>query len=208
MYRVGLTGGIASGKSTVARRLVEHGAHLIDADVLARRAVERGTPALAAIVEAFGPEMLTEHGQLDRAKLGAVVFHDDEALRRLNAITHPAVAELTRQQLARIEAEDADAVVVYDTPLLVEASIDLGFDLIVVTSAPKHTRLRRLIDERGMDPIQAQARVDAQADEADRLKVADVVIDTDGTLAETVSQADALWLQIVDARRQRGQQRA
>lgn len=208
MYRVGLTGGIASGKSTVARRLVEHGAHLIDADVLARRAVERGTPALAAIVEAFGPEMLTEHGQLDRAKLGAVVFHDDEALRRLNAITHPAVAELTRQQLARIEAEDADAVVVYDTPLLVEASIDLGFDLIVVTSAPKHTRLRRLIDERGMDPIQAQARVDAQADEAERLKVADVVIDTDGTLAETVSQADALWLQIVDARRQRGQQRA
>lgn len=208
MYRVGLTGGIASGKSTVARRLVEHGAHLIDADVLARRAVERGTPALAAIVEAFGPEMLTEHGQLDRAKLGAVVFHDDEALRQLNAITHPAVAELTRQQLARIEAEDADAVVVYDTPLLVEASIDLGFDLIVVTSAPKHTRLRRLIDERGMDPIQAQARVDAQADEAERLKVADVVIDTDGTLAETVSQADALWLQIVDARRQRGQQRA
>lgn len=187
---------------------MEHGAYLIDADVLARRAVERGTPALAAIADAFGPEMINEHGQLDRARLGAIVFHDDAALARLNAITHPAVSMLAQQQLARIEAENPDAVVVYDTPLLVEASVDLDFDLIVVTSAPKHTRLRRLIDDRGMDPIQAQARVDAQADESERLKLADVVIDTDGSLAETVSQTDALWTQIVDAKRAAGRQPA
>ncbi|MDQ0575480.1 dephospho-CoA kinase [Agromyces albus] len=196
MYLIGLTGGIASGKSTVARRLYEHGAVHIDADDLARRVVEPGKPALAAIAEEFGPGVLRHDGSLDRAKLGELVFGDDEARARLNAIVHPAVRELSGRLIAKAEQEDPDAVVVYDVPLLVEASVDHPFDLVVVTSAPRRTQVKRLVEERGLDPIQAEARVDAQADNAARLAIADVVIDTDGTLAHTMSQTDALWHRI------------
>ncbi|MFF2369417.1 dephospho-CoA kinase [Agromyces sp. NPDC058110] len=203
MYLIGLTGGIASGKSTVARRLYEHGAVHIDADQLARRVVEPGTPALAAIAETFGPGVLHADGSLDRAKLGEIVFNDDEARARLNAIVHPAVRELSSKLIAKAEEADPDAVVVYDVPLLVEASVDHPFDLIVVTSAPRRTQLKRLVEERGLDPLQAQARVDAQVANTERLAVADVVIDTDGTLGHTMSQADALWLRVVQELRSR-----
>lgn len=200
MYLIGLTGGIASGKSTVARRLVEHGAVHIDADELARRVVEPGKPALAAIVEAFGPGVLRHDGTLDRQKLGELVFGDDEARARLNAIVHPAVRELSGRLIQKAEQEDADAVIVYDVPLLVEASVDHPFDLVVVTNAPRRTQVRRLVEDRGFDPIQAEARVDAQVDNTQRLAIADVVIDTDGSIAHTMSQTDALWHQIVEAR--------
>ncbi|WP_448004771.1 dephospho-CoA kinase [Agromyces bauzanensis] len=198
MYLIGLTGGIASGKSTVARRLVEHGAVHIDADELARRVVEPGKPALARIVEEFGPEVLRHDGTLDRAKLGEIVFGDEAARAKLNAIVHPAVRTLTGKLIERAVAEDPDAVVVYDVPLLVEASVpdDLRFDLIVVTSAPRRTQVKRLVEERGLDPIQAEARVDAQVGNTERLAVADVVIDTDGSMAHTMSQTDALWQRI------------
>lgn len=196
MYLIGLTGGIASGKSTVARRLVEHGAVHIDADELARRVVAPGKPALAAIVEEFGPDVLRSDGTLDRAKLGELVFADEAARAKLNAIVHPAVRELSTKLIDRAEQEDPDAVVVYDVPLLVEAAVDHPFDLIVVTSAPRKTQVERLVEQRGFDPLQAQARVDAQVDNRSRLAIADVVIDTDGSLAHTMSQADALWNRI------------
>ena len=200
MYLIGLTGGIASGKSTVARRLVEHGAVHLDADQLARRVVEPGSPALTAIVEQFGAEFLRADGTLDREKLGKHVFRDDTARARLNAIVHPAVRELSGRLIAKAEAEDPSAVVVYDVPLLVEASVDHPFDLIVVTNAPRRTQVKRLVEERGLDLLQAEARVDAQVDNTSRLAIADVVIDTDGTIAHTMSQADALWGRIVKER--------
>ncbi|WP_159599851.1 dephospho-CoA kinase [Agromyces humi] len=196
MYLIGLTGGIASGKSTVARRLVEHGAVHIDADQLARRVVEPGKPALAAIVEEFGPGVLRADGSLDRAKLGELVFADEPARAKLNAIVHPAVRALSAKLIERAAEEDPDAVVVYDVPLLVEAAVDHPFDLVVVTNAPRKTQVERLVEQRGFDPLQAQARVDAQVDNTSRLAIADVVIDTDGSLAHTMSQADALWNRI------------
>lgn len=196
MYLIGLTGGIASGKSTVARRLVEHGAVHIDADELARRVVEPGKPAFDAIVEEFGAGVLRHDGTLDRAKLGSRVFGDDAARAKLNAIVHPAVRALSTKLIEKAECEDPDAVVVYDVPLLVEASVDHPFDLIVVTSAPKRTQVKRLVEERGLDTVQAEARVDAQVDNTERLAIADVVIDTDGSMAHTMSQTDALWHRI------------
>ena len=196
MYLIGLTGGIASGKSTVARRLVEHGAVHIDADQLARRVVEPGKPALAAIVEEFGPGVLRADSSLDRGKLGELVFADEAARAKLNAIVHPAVRALSAKLIERAAHEDPDAVVVYDVPLLVEAAVDHPFDLVVVTSAPRRTQVERLVEQRGFDPLQAQARVDAQVDNTSRLAIADVVIDTDGSLAHTMSQADALWNRI------------
>ncbi|GAA1816977.1 dephospho-CoA kinase [Agromyces neolithicus] len=200
MYLIGLTGGIASGKSTVARRLVEHGAVHLDADQLARKVVEPGSPALAAIVEQFGAAFLRGDGTLDREKLGKHVFHDDAARAKLNAIVHPAVRELSGRLIAKAEAEDPSAVVVYDVPLLVEASVDHPFDLIVVTNAPRRTQVKRLVEERGLEAPHAEARVDAQVGNTARLEIADVVIDTDGTLAHTMSQADALWARIVEER--------
>ncbi|GAA1774461.1 dephospho-CoA kinase [Agromyces lapidis] len=200
MYLIGLTGGIASGKSTVARRLYEHGAVHLDADELARRVVEPGTPGLAAIIAEFGEGVLRADGSLDRAKLGELVFDDDEARARLNAIVHPAVRELSGRLIAKAEAENPDAVVVYDVPLLVEASVDHPFDLVVVTNAPRKTQVKRLVEERGLDLNQAVARVDAQVDNTRRLAIADVVIDTDGTLAHTMSQTDALWADIAARR--------
>lgn len=196
VYLIGLTGGIASGKSTVARRLVEHGAVHIDADELARRVVEPGKPAYDAIVAEFGRDILRHDGTIDRAKLGEVVFSDDAARSRLNAIVHPAVRQLSGKLFAKAEAEDPDAVVVYDVPLLVEASVDHPFDLVVVTNAPRRTQVKRLVEERGFDPIQAEARVDAQVDNTSRLAIADVVIDTDESMAHTMSQTDALWQRI------------
>ncbi|MET0974034.1 MAG: dephospho-CoA kinase [Leifsonia sp.] len=196
MYLIGLTGGIASGKSTIARRLVEHGAVHIDADQLARRVLERGTPGLAAVREAFGDGVLAADGSLDRAALGELVFSDAAALERLNGIVHPAVRELSAKLFAAAEAADPNVVVVYDVPLLVEAEVDHPFDLVVVAQATKKTRAERLVDIRGFSEQHAQARIDAQASDTARLSIADVVIDTDGSLAHTMSQADALWSRV------------
>lgn len=193
MYLIGLTGGIASGKSTIAKRLAEHGAVHIDADKLARDVVEPGTAGLAQIRTTFGDDVLTADGALDRAALGARVFGHPEELAKLNAIVHPAVRALSHTLISAAEAADSDAVVVYDVPLLVEAAVDHQFDLIAVAHADPATRLARLVRLRGMSESDAARRLGSQASDADRLAVADVVIDTAGTLEHTLEQADALW---------------
>lgn len=191
-----LTGGIASGKSTVARRLAQLGAVVVDADQVAREVVEPGTPALARIAEVFGPHVVTADGTLDRAALGAIVFGDDDARRTLNAITHPAVGERSRALFAAAHAADPDAVVVYDVPLLVDEHGNgrAGeFDRVVVVTADEETRARRLVELRGMSEHEARRRIASQAPEAARLAIADDVIDANGSLDETIAQVDALW---------------
>ncbi|GHD40046.1 dephospho-CoA kinase [Mycetocola manganoxydans] len=201
MQLIGLTGGIASGKSTIAKRLAELGAVHIDADQLSREVVEPGTPGLEAIAERFGNDVIAEDGSLDRAALGAVIFADRAAREDLNAIVHPAVRELGQKRIAAARDADADAIIVYDVPLLVESRNPYSFDRIVVASASRETRLGRLIDARGMDPDEAARRIDAQATEDERLAIADVVIDTDGTLEHTLAQAYTLWQSLTTERR-------
>lgn len=192
MFLLALTGGIASGKSLVSSRLRESGAILVDADVLAREVVEPGTPALAAIAEHFGPGVIAADGSLDRPALGAIIFRDPAERAVLNAITHPAVWSRARELFA---AAPADAVVVYDVPLLVEGSGQrpMQFDLVAVVHASEETRLRRLREDRGLTAEEAAHRVSAQASEEERLAIADVVIDNDGTIQDTLEQVDALW---------------
>jgi len=195
MYLIGLTGGIASGKSSVAARLAERGAVVVDADKVAREVVEPGTPALAAIADHFGGGVLAADGSLDRAALGAIVFSDPEQRLVLNGITHPAVWERTRALIAAAEARDPDAVVVYDVPLLLEGKgkRPIEFDLVVVVDASAATRLRRLVELRGLTDQEARHRIESQATDEERLAIADVVIDSDGALEQTLAQADALW---------------
>jgi dephospho-CoA kinase len=193
VYVIGLTGGIASGKSTVARRLAWHGAVHIDADHLARVAVEPGTDALAQIRETFGDDVLNADGSLNRAALGALVFGEPAALAQLNAIVHPAVRQLTNQLILEAGRADPDAIVVYDVPLLVESALDHSFDLIVVAHADEETRVRRMVELRGMTETDATRRIGSQASDAERLAVANVVIDTGGSLANTLEQVDALY---------------
>ncbi|MWV49822.1 dephospho-CoA kinase [Rathayibacter sp. VKM Ac-2803] len=197
MHLVALTGGIASGKSTVARRLAEHGAVVVDADVLAREVVEPGEPALQAVVERFGPAMLREDGSLDRAALGAVVFADASARADLNAITHPAVGERSQRLFSEAAAADPEAVVVYDVPLLAEGRGAAEFDEVVVVHAPEAVRVERLVALRGMSEAEARARVGAQATDEQRLALADVVVDSSGTLEDTLARADLLWERLV-----------
>ncbi len=195
MYLIGLTGGIASGKSVVGKRLAEHGAIHVDADVLAREVVERGTPALAAIEREFGAHVIAPDGTLNRAALGAIIFSDPEKRAALNAITHPAVWARAKQLFEDAEAADPHAVVVYDVPLLVEASGSrpMSFDLVVVVHASTETRIDRLVELRGMTRQEALHRLGSQASDTERLAIADVVIDSNGTLDETLRQADELW---------------
>jgi dephospho-CoA kinase len=195
VYLIGLTGGIASGKSTVAKRFAEHGAVVIDADQLARAAVAPGTDALAHLGEIFGPEVITRDGSLNRAKLGSIVFGDPTALSVLNNVVHPAVRVLSSAAIADAERADPDAVIVYDVPLLVEASVGHPFDLIVVVHADAETRVRRMVQLRGMPEADARSRISSQAGDADRLAVADVVIDAMGSLEDTIAQVDRLWEQ-------------
>ncbi|MEO8094401.1 MAG: dephospho-CoA kinase [Pseudolysinimonas sp.] len=195
MYLIGLTGGIASGKSVVSKRLADRGAVLIDADLVAREVVEPGTPALALIAKEFGPTVIAADGSLDRPALGRLIFSDAEARLTLNAITHPAVWLRVLELVAIAEAADPRAVIVYDVPLLVEASADrpLSFDLVVVVHADIETRITRMVDLRGMSREEATHRLNSQATDAERLAIADVVIDSNGTLEHTIEQADELW---------------
>ena len=193
MPLIALTGGIASGKSTIARRLTEHGAIVVDADAIVREVQQPGSPVLSAIAEEFGSHLVGPDGQLDRAALGTVVFGDDEALGRLNAIVHPAVRAESARRFAQAFAADPDAVVVYDVPLLVEARVDDPWDLIVVADAPAPVRAERLVALRGLSPEEAAARIASQVSDERRRAVADVLIDTSGSLDETLAQTDALW---------------
>jgi dephospho-CoA kinase len=196
MLLVGLTGGIASGKTVVAARLAEHGAVVVDADAIAREVVEPGTPALARIAEEFGPEIIAADGSLDRAALGAIVFSDPAKLAVLNGITHPAVLELSQRRFAEAGEADADAVVVYDVPLLSEVRGRAEFDVVVVVSAPEEIRIERMVALRGMSRDEAERRIRSQVSEEERRALADFVIDSGGTIDETLAQADAVWEQL------------
>jgi dephospho-CoA kinase len=195
MKLIGLTGGIASGKSTVAKRLVEHGAVLVDADVLAREVVEPGTDGLAEIERVFGSSVISPDGSLNRPALGAIIFADKARRTQLNAITHPAIWKRAIELFEAAKAADPDVVIVYDVPLLAEAAADrpMEFDLVVVVQADTETRVDRMVALRGMSRSEAEGRVRAQASDADRLRLADVIIDSNGSLEHTLEQVDGLW---------------
>ncbi|WP_088997521.1 dephospho-CoA kinase [Micromonospora echinaurantiaca] len=190
MLRVGLTGGIGSGKSAVAARLAERGAVVIDSDRIAREVVAPGTEGLAEIVAAFSERVLDADGALDRAALGAVVFADEAARRRLEAITHPRVRARTAELAA---AAGPDAIVVNDVPLLVEVGLAPTYHLVVVVETDVALRLERLARDRGMERAEAERRIAAQADDARRRAAADVLLSNDGSLADLHAAVDALW---------------
>lgn len=195
MLRIGLTGGIGSGKSEVSRLLAEHGAVVIDADVLAREVVEPGTPGLAEVVEAFGAGVLADDGSLDRAALGARVFGDDAARRRLEAIIHPRV----RARAAEIEAAaDPDAIVVHDIPLLVETGQGDAFDGVIVVDVPVEVQVERLVGQRDMSANEAQGRISAQASRQRRAGAADWIVDNTGSLADLRSAVARVWKELSD----------
>ena len=189
MVRVGLTGGIASGKSLVAAELAARGAIIIDADVLAREVVEPGTPGLAAIIERFGPQVLTD-GRLDRAHLAEIVFADPAARRDLERIVHPVV----RARAAELErAAGSAAVVVHVIPLLVETGQQGNFDLVVTIDVDHETQIQRMMARNGFSRAEAESRIAAQAAREDRRAAADVVLDNSGDVAQLKDQIDALW---------------
>ncbi|MEU5364486.1 dephospho-CoA kinase [Streptomyces sp. NPDC005925] len=193
MLKVGLTGGIGAGKSEVSRLLVEYGAVLIDADRIAREVVAPGTPGLAAVVAAFGAEVLAPDGSLDRPKLGSVVFSDPEKLAVLNEIVHP----LVRARSSELEDAAADdSVVVHDVPLLTENGLAPLYDLVIVVDASSGTQLDRLVRQRGMTEQDARARMAAQATREQRREIADIVIDNDVPLEELRRRVRDVWAEL------------
>jgi dephospho-CoA kinase len=202
MLRIGLTGGIGAGKSTVSAALAGHGAVVVDADRIAREVVEPGTPGLDAVVAAFGAQVLTAEGVLDRPALAAVVFADPDARRRLDGIVHPLVRRRAGElELAAREA-DEDAVVVHDVPLLVETGQAASYDLVLVVEAAPDVRVPRLV-ARGLTADDARARMAAQATDEQRRAVADVVLRNDGTPDQLRAQVDRFWAERVEPARHR-----
>ena len=195
MLRVGLTGGIGSGKSEVARRLADHGAVLIDADVAAREVVVPGSPGLARIAGAFGDGVLRPDGSLNRERLGEIVFGDPAQRTRLNEIVHPLVREWMEEaeRAAVHAAAPPGPVVVHDVPLLAESRGKAGFDTVIVVDVPPDVQLERLVSQRGMDAEQARARMEAQASREQRLAVADIVIDNSGSLDDLDRRVAEVW---------------
>lgn len=187
-----MTGGIGAGKSEVARRLVAHGAVLIDADVLAREVVAPGTEGLAEVIAEFG-DVLTPAGELDRPAVGRLVFGDQVARRKLESIIHPRV----RARAAEIEAEaPAGSVVVHDIPLLVETGQADRFDRVLVVDVPPEIQLERLVGERGMSAEEARSRIASQASRGERLAAADLVVDNSGSLADLDRRIDEVWAEL------------
>jgi dephospho-CoA kinase len=205
VLRVGLTGGIGSGKSEVSRRLAAHGAVVIDADVAAREVVAPGTPGLARVAETFGADVLRPDGALDRERLGAVVFRDAALRAKLNAIVHPLVADwMAAAERAAADAAHGDSIVVHDVPLLAENRRAGDFDVVVVVDVPPELQVERLVSQRGMAPDQARARMAAQASREQRLAVADLVIDNSGSLADLDRRVAEVWADL----RRRGREPA
>jgi len=194
VLKVGLTGGIGAGKSEVSKRLVARGAVLIDGDAIAREVVEPGSAGLAAIVREFGAGVLLPDGTLDRPKLGSIVFGDPERLAALNAITHPLIG---RRSQERFEAAPADAIVVYDMPLLTEGNLASLHDVVIVVDVPVEVQIARLVERRGMTEADAKARIAAQATREQRRAIADHVIDNTGSLTELDARVDEVWADLV-----------
>ena len=195
---VGLTGGIGSGKSTVAKLFAERGAHVVDADVIAREVVEPGRSALEEIADHFGDWVLQDNGSLNRAVLAEVVFNDDTARAELERITHPRIHERILARLAELEAEGAEIVVI-DHPLLIETRQHEDLDSVIVVTAPEETRVRRLASFRGIDPEDARARIRAQVDDEVRISEADHVIDNSGDHDDLEYHVDAVWEELTEA---------
>jgi len=193
VYRVGLTGGIGAGKSEVSKRLAAHGAVIIDADAIAREVVEPGTPGLAQVVAAFGPEVLLPDGRLDRPGLGDIVFADPELRARLNAIVHPLVGARMRELE---ESASPGSIVVHDVPLIAENNMASAYDLVVVVDVPPRLQLDRLVRHRDLTREQARARMAAQASREQRLGIAGIVVDNSGSLAELDRQVGDLWVEL------------
>ena len=193
MYLVGLTGGIAAGKTSVAKRWVELGGHEIDADVLARRALQAGSQGLAKVAEVFGIGMLDQDGNLNRQKLAETVFSYAEKRKELEAIVHPIVRRLAADALASLPE---DAIAIYTVPLLVEASVDLPFDFVVTVEAPLDKQIERMVKNRGMTHASASARIKAQASAAERANRADAILNSNQSLGRLIDDAEALWNEI------------
>ena len=193
MYLIGLTGGIAAGKSTVAKRWVELGAIEIDADQIAREVVEKGTLGLQKIRDRFGDSVLNEDGTLNRAALGKRVFADQTELNALNSIVHPLVKARTAELLAQMPP---NAIVIYNVPLLVEAAVDHDFDTVVTVEAPEEEQLKRLVSNRGMTETEAKARILSQAKPVERAARADRILSSNQDIHLLLRDADALWRDI------------
>lgn len=197
VQRIGLTGGIGSGKSTVARMLVECGAVLIDADAISRQLMQPGQEVLAETVRVFGPGILTPTGELDRAALASLVFSDEDARAKLNAIVHPAVrAEAARQRQAAVREVGESAVIVEDIPLLAETGQVADFDGVIVVETELQERLRRLVQVRGMSEADARARIKAQASDDQRRAIATWIIDNSGSEERTAAQVREVFANI------------
>jgi dephospho-CoA kinase len=193
---VGLTGGIGSGKSTVARMLEQRGAVVFDADALARAAVEPGTPGHDAVVDRFGPNVLLPGGALDREALASIVFADPAARRDLEGIVHPEVRRLFAEGCERYEG--TDAIVVFGAPLLVETGMHTAFDVLVVVAARVEQQVERLLRERAMPEAAIRARIDAQLPLEDKAAAADVIVDNEGSFADLEAQVDAVWADLLE----------
>ena len=190
MFIIGLTGGIAAGKSTVAECWESLGGVQIDADAIARQVVEPGTPGLAAVAAEFGAQVLTPNGELDRKSLAQIVFSDPEARTKLESILHPLVKQEAKRQLS---LQEPSAMVIYNVPLLVEASVDLPFDTVVTVEAPVNDQIDRMVTLRGMTPEQAAARIRAQATPAQRANRADHILNSNQDLRGLIKDAKLLW---------------
>ena len=190
---IGLTGGIATGKSTVSRLLAERGAAIIDADVIAREIMEPGHPVLAAVSEPFGPGVLNADGTLNRKKLGEIVFSNPEERKALEALTHPAIRAEMKQRMEELEAADPHRLVVADIPLLYESGLDPLYERIMVVYVPREVQLTRLMLRDGLSKEAAEQRISAQMDIEIKKERADILIDNSGGLEETKRQIDDFW---------------
>jgi len=194
MFLIGLTGGIAAGKSTVAKRWVEHGAIEIDADSLARDAVQPGSEGLKRVVQAFGESVIDDGGELNRKALAKLIFESDEKRLLLNSILHPLIRQLAAEQLKKF---DDDAIVIYNVPLLVEAEVDHDFNLVVTVEAPEDEQIKRLVQNRGLSELEAKRRIAAQAQPIERAARADRILNSNQDINLLVRDADNLWREIV-----------
>jgi dephospho-CoA kinase len=194
MFLIGLTGGIAAGKSTVAKRWVEHGAIEIDADSLARDVVQPGSEGLKRVVQAFGESVIDDSGELNRKALAKLIFESDEKRLLLNSILHPLIRQLAAEQLKKF---DDDAIVIYNVPLLVEAEVDHDFNLVVTVEAPEDEQIKRLVQTRGLSELEAKRRIAAQAKPIERAARADRILNSNQDINLLLRDADNLWREIV-----------
>jgi dephospho-CoA kinase len=194
MFLIGLTGGIAAGKSTVAKRWVEHGAIEIDADSLARDVVQPGSDGLRQVVQSFGESIIEDSGELNRKALAKLIFESDEKRLLLNSILHPLIRQLAAEQLKKF---DDDAIVIYNVPLLVEAEVDHDFNLVVTVEAPEDEQVKRLVQTRGLSEPEAKRRIAAQAQPIERAARADRILNSNQEINLLLRDADNLWREIV-----------